>query len=399
MNVHFGEFKREGLAHLDDAQAQALQNVTVRKRDVLLNITGASIGRVCLAPDDMSGARVNQHVCIIRIAEELPPTYVERFLAAPDMQRHILEENYGFTRQALTKGMIERFKIPLPPAAEQYRIVEKLNVLADRLARARAELDRAECLQRKIRSSALSQTFAKYSSDTSERLDSLCRVGTGSTPKRGDARYYSGGTIAWITSGVVNQRFVSEPTEFITEAAIKETNCKVFPAGSLLVALYGEGKTRGKVARLGIAEATNQALAVLHSFEERVDPEWINLFLEARYQQTREEAAGGVQPNLNLGIIKAIRLPVPALDEQRAAILKTNVAFACADRLEVEAARARALLDRLESAILTKAFNGDLLPQDPDDEPASVLLDRLQAQRASAPKAKRKPTSGHRITA
>ncbi len=66
-----------------------------------------------------------------------------------------------------------------------------------------------------------------------------------------------------------------------------------------------------------------------------------------------------------------------------------NMAFARADRLEAEAARARALLDRLESAILAKAFRGELVPQDPNDEPASVLLDRIRAERAASPKPKR----------
>ena len=63
--------------------------------------------------------------------------------------------------------------------------------------------------------------------------------------------------------------------------------------------------------------------------------------------------------------------------------------FTRADRLEAEAARARALLDRLEAAILARAFRGELVPQDPEDEPASVLLERIRARRAAAPKAKR----------
>jgi type I restriction enzyme S subunit len=131
---------------------------------------------------------------------------------------------------------------------------------------------------------------------------------------------------------------------------------------------------------LEISAATNQALAVLHAFdEERVDPKWISLFLEGRYEETRNQAAGGVQPNLSLGIVKAIRLPLPSLAEQRAAIRATDLAFVRADRLETEAARARAMFDRLESAILNKAFRGELVPQDPNDEPASVLLERIRA--------------------
>jgi type I restriction enzyme, S subunit len=82
-------------------------------------------------------------------------------------------------------------------------------------------------------------------------------------------------------------------------------------------------------------------------------------------------------------------LPVPPIDEQFEIIQKIETAFARADRLEAEAARGRALLDRLESSILTKAFKGELVSQDPNDEPASVLLERIRAQRASAPKAKR----------
>ena len=197
-----------------------------------------------------------------------------------------------------------------------------------------------------------------------------------------------------MTSGAVNAKTVMEPTELITDTAIRETNCKVFPAGSLIVALYGEGKTRGKVAKLGIAAATNQALAVLHSFnDDTVEPDWIRYFLEARYQQTREEAAGGVQPNLNLGIVKAIEIPIPSRQFQQAAICRMEAAFTRADRLEADAARARALLDRLDSALLARAFRGELVRQDPDDEPATTLLARIRTQResarAAAPQAKR----------
>lgn len=194
----------------------------------------------------------------------------------------------------------------------------------------------------------------------------------------------------WITSGAVNGRSITEPTELITDAAIKETNCKVFPAGSLVVALYGEGRTRGKVAEMQIAAATNQALAVLHGFDRsRVEPDWVRIFLEARYDETRFEAAGGVQPNLNLGTVKAIRIPVPTLSAQRAGIKRVKELRTRADRLEAEPACARKLLDRLESAILAKAFRGELVPQDDNDEPAEKLLERIRVERAAAPKAKK----------
>jgi type I restriction enzyme S subunit len=136
MNVHFRGFDATGLVFLSDEQAKQLSNVIVQPDDVLLNITGASIGRVTIAPSVMAGARVNQHVTIIRPRKELSPRFLSIFLASPSVQRMIDEIQVGATRQALTKAMIEQFEIPLPPLAEQKRIVAKVDelmALCDRL--------------------------------------------------------------------------------------------------------------------------------------------------------------------------------------------------------------------------------------------------------------------------
>lgn len=93
--------------------------------------------------------------------------------------------------------------------------------------------------------------------------------------------------------------------------------------------------------------------------------------------------------NVNAQQLQALQVPVRTLAEQEEIVDHINTAFARADRLETEAARARALIDRLESKILAKAFRGQLVQQDPADEPASVLLDRIRAERAAAPKTKR----------
>jgi type I restriction enzyme S subunit len=129
MNVHFGGFVRQGLAFLNDEQAEKLKNVAVKADDVLLNITGASIGRVATAPRNMEGARVNQHVCIIRPTSEITPQFLELFLASPVVQNLIETIQVGGTREALTKAMIEQFEIPVPSIAEQRRIVAKVDQL------------------------------------------------------------------------------------------------------------------------------------------------------------------------------------------------------------------------------------------------------------------------------
>lgn len=93
---------------------------------------------------------------------------------------------------------------------------------------------------------------------------------------------------------------------------------------------------------------------------------------------------------MNAQQLQALKVPVRSLEEQQKIVRGIDTAFARADRMEAEAARARALIDRLEAAILGRAFRGELVPQDPNDEPASVLLDRIRAQRAAAPKSKRR---------
>jgi type I restriction enzyme, S subunit len=136
MNVHFAGFEPKGLVFLSDEQAKQLANVAVQSGDVLLNITGASIGRVTTAPSELAGARVNQHVAIIRPTQELDARFLAKFLASPAIQRMIDDVQVGATREALTKGMIEQFEIPLPPLAEQKRIVAKVDelmALCDRL--------------------------------------------------------------------------------------------------------------------------------------------------------------------------------------------------------------------------------------------------------------------------
>jgi type I restriction enzyme S subunit len=90
------------------------------------------------------------------------------------------------------------------------------------------------------------------------------------------------------------------------------------------------------------------------------------------------------QPNINASAIRSLLFPALSVDEQRQTIEAVEARLARADRLEAEAARSRKLLDRLESAILAKAFRGELVPQDSNDEPASALLERIRAFRAAA---------------
>ena len=147
MNIHFNGIKYDGLAYIDDKQAEKLKNVEIQKDDVLLNITGASIGRVCLAEEPIIGGRVNQHVSIIRANERVNPKYLNLYMSSPPIQDFINDVNYGVTRQAFTKTQLLNTEISFPSIEEQQNIVNKVDNL---FSKAEAIQEHYEKLQNRI---------------------------------------------------------------------------------------------------------------------------------------------------------------------------------------------------------------------------------------------------------
>ncbi|MEO7839752.1 MAG: restriction endonuclease subunit S [Anaerolineales bacterium] len=128
-------FSYDGLAFINQDQANQLSNVEIQKRDVLLNITGDSVARVCQVPEELLPARVNQHVLIIRPdSSKLTPEYLKYFLLNPEFKSYMLGlASVGATRNALTKSMIEDFEIELRPISTQRRIADILSKLDDKI--------------------------------------------------------------------------------------------------------------------------------------------------------------------------------------------------------------------------------------------------------------------------
>lgn len=133
-NVYDYNFTTNGLAFIDKAQAQKLANVVVQENDLLLNITGDSIGRCCIVPKEILPARVNQHVAIIRVNPDIADArFLLYYLNEPRRKESLLNQGHGGTRQALTKGIIDAFPINLPPLPIQRRIGQILGRLDDKI--------------------------------------------------------------------------------------------------------------------------------------------------------------------------------------------------------------------------------------------------------------------------
>lgn len=131
MNVLNGSFKYKDLAYIDDIQAKQLDNVAIQEHDVLINITGASVARSCIVPQNILPARVNQHVSIIRLKADLNSVFVNSLFISPYFQVKLIElgKSNGATREAITKSQLEQLKIPLPPITIQLKFANKIEII------------------------------------------------------------------------------------------------------------------------------------------------------------------------------------------------------------------------------------------------------------------------------
>ena len=142
----------------------------------------------------------------------------------------------------------------------------------------------------------------------------LTQVTTGGTPKRSVSEYWSG-DIPWVKTGEVDYRKIEDTEEKITQKGINDSAAKLVPTGSVLIAMYGQGPTLGRVAILGVTAATNQACAAIHP-SKSIDTKFLFYFLWRQYERIRGYARGATQPNLNLGIIRAIEVPHICVEKQ-----------------------------------------------------------------------------------
>lgn len=364
-NVRNESFDHNGLAFIEKHHADKLSNVIVEDKDVLLNITGDSVARCCQVDPKVLPARVNQHVAIIRPTPDiLDSRYLRFYFLSPLMQNEMLSlAGVGATRNALTKGMIEGFEIPLPSLPEQKAIAHILGSLDDKVElnrRMNAMLEgmaqalfkswfvdfdpvidnaltagnsipdelaaRAEVRRQALANGTANREAAKPFPAAFQQTESmgwipeewevktigdLCvKIQNGGTPKRDNEEFWNNGTIPWLTSGEVRQSVILSVKNAITEYGLANSSAKWLPARSTVVAMYGA--TAGQVAFIHNKLTTNQAVCGLVPKEHF---QYFNyLLIEGNVKHFENQARGSAQQNISKGIIEESAAIIPPLN-------------------------------------------------------------------------------------
>jgi len=204
------------------------------------------------------------------------------------------------------------------------------------------------------------------------KLGKIATVETGKTPLRSNKQFWDNGTINWATTTEVNETYIVSTNEKITNQAVAELKMKILPINTILLAMYGQGKTRGKVALLRIESTINQAFASIKP-NKNYSTNFVFNYLDKSYEKIRDLSHGSNQDNLNLDIVKALQVPLPPLKEQeKIAEILTTWDEAITKQTELLEAK-----ELLKIALMQKLLSGEVRFSGFSDEWEEVRLGEI----------------------
>lgn len=243
-------------------------------------------------------------------AHELLPEFLSFVMQTDAFNGFSVNNSKGSVNPYINFSDLARFEFTLPPLGEQRRTVSLLSALDDQIEAIRA----ASIATTKLRKSVALDAYSLVDSPKI-KMSSVADIRNGTTPRRARDEYWKG-SIPWLPTGKVNDRIIEAADEFITEQALEECPLTLIPAGSTLVAMIGEGQTRGRAAMLAIDACINQNFgAVIPG--STLDPWYLFYLLESKYEALRHWSQGTNQHALSCGLLKEFPISVPDLDMQR----------------------------------------------------------------------------------
>lgn len=304
-----------------------------------------NVGSIGIKTPALKGNLISPAYVVFSCKETILPEFLFLLMKTNMFNKQVKENTSGSVRQNLTYDALASIKIPVPSLSEQTQIVARYNntlmgieikLLEESTIYNIVEnylTKELKIVRKQNNTIGLFSTINYNELDTwgvdfsqramlksllypAKKLIKLCSIGSGGTPSRNHPEYYQG-TIPWVKTGEILNDIIYDTEEKITQEAINNSSAKVYPVGSLIMAMYGQGMTRGRMAKLGVDATTNQACAVMHGFKDEIYPDYLWAFFLGEYNYIRSLASGNNQPNLSAEKIKNYPIIVPPLDEQK----------------------------------------------------------------------------------
>ena len=294
-------------------------------------------------------------LCLRPIRDKCFPKYINYFFSSGQFKNQLPKiSNQSVNQASFPAGKLKKLKINLPPLETQKRIAKILDdaaALRDKTAQLLKEYD---LLAQSIFLDMFGDPISNNKNLDKISLKEITNISSGSTPSRKNESNFNG-HIPWVKTGEVNSNLILDTEEKITEEGLKSSSCKIYKKGSLIIAMYGQGKTRGRVSVLGVPATTNQACAVL-SPSEKMNFTYLYEHIKMVYKDLRSLGRGGGQPNLNAALIKNYKVLNPPAELQnqfaeKIALIEQQKALAKQELQESE---------DLFNCLLQKAFKGEL---------------------------------------
>ena len=330
------------------------------KRHVLYGKLRPYLNKVALP--DFAGRCTTELIPILPLAST-ERVYLAWLLRRQETVDAVMREKTGSRMPRADMDELLAVEVPLAPLPEQQRIAA---ILADRLAtheRALAALDAQIAAATDLPAAYLRAIFDSDAAKTwpKKRLGDITTTGSGATPSRNNPEYYQG-TFPWVKTGELQDNIIYGTEEHVSEAALRETSLKRLPINSLLVAMYGQGQTRGRTGLLAVEATTNQACFAILPNPKTFEPSFLQWWFRHNYHRLRDqtEGRGGNQPNLNGELLKAECIGLPPLAEQKRIAAELAGQMADVARLRAGLLEQCKELVAYPATLLRQAFAGEL---------------------------------------
>lgn len=341
--------------------------------DFIYNRLFAWKGSFAVVATDMTGCYVSNEFPVFEVdASILDPHYLWRWFSLPLTWRAAENLSRGSTRTSRLRFREEdllELSLPVPPLHEQRAIVQML----DRAQRAKETTDVVITATRELKKSLMRHLFTYGPVPVQETaqvplketeigpipqhwtvmsLGETADISTGTTPSTNRSDYYSG-DIPFIKTSEIANNVITSAASYVSEEAVRDYRLKLYPPGTVFLAMYGQGKTRGQVSLLGINATITQNTAAIAP-KEGLDSVYLWMYLTSRYGALREDGIQGHISHLNLGYVRQMPITIPPLREQE---IMAKIMTRLAQKLQAEENRKKAL-DALFNSLLHNLMTG-----------------------------------------